>query len=137
MKPVCFILVLLILSCCNRNCLSPQVDKEIAVERLQDTIIIMNAEVSDTFVMGRDSMFYDAEGALAFSTKKDTVLYKSTGIGGSHCVKVIRKVDNDLFKTSWYLYFASKELRLRMQIQYNSKFEIRGVKLHKSTDYIL
>jgi len=70
------------------------------------------------------------------TTKKDTVIYNDTGISGNHRVTVIRKDGEDTFRSSFYLYSRNKEFRPGMQIQYNSQFEILGVKFYKSTDYI-
>lgn len=135
MKLVYFALVFLMFSCNSKKCLSPQVDGKITVEKHKDTIIIKNTEYLDTLIKGLDSMFYDTKGVLVLSTKCDTVLYENTGIGGSYGVKVIRKTKEGLFRTSWYIYFASKKFTLRKQILYNRKFEILGVTYQKTIEY--
>lgn len=136
MKLVYLALVFLMSSCNSRNSLSPKIDRNITVAKHKDTIMIKNSEYTDTFVKGRDSMFYDTKGVLVLSIKRDTVIYKDTDIGGSHGVKVIRKTEDDLYCTSWYLYFASKKFTLRKQILYNSKFDILGVTYQKTIEYI-
>lgn len=129
-------IILLLLSCDNRICIKPQVCNCAIIEKHNDTIIIKYNEYPDTLVMKNGSMYYDTNGILSLSILNDTVIYTKDNRLANVRITAIRKEDNqDVYRSSKYLYTPNGDLKLRKQILYNKNFEILGVKVIQSIEY--
>ena len=105
MKYICFLSLLILLISCNEDTILRQEKQpDITVEKKNDTIFVKYSEKeSEKFIMGNDSSYYEEDGRLFMSTRKDTVIYEDAAYLVLPIIKVIRKDDNDTYRTSLYV----------------------------------
>lgn len=82
--------------------------------------------------MGNDSSYYDEDGWLFMSTRKDTVIFEDSPYLVFPIIKVIRKDANDTYRTSFYQLDREGLPRLFWQFVYNRNYDILAIKEHRS-----
>lgn len=134
MKYFCFLTLLILLISCNKDTILRQEEQpDIAVEKNNDTIFVKYSEKeAGKYIMGNDSSYYDEDGWLFMSTRKDTVIFEDSPYLVFPIIKVIRKDANDTYRTSFYQLDREGLPRLFWQFVYNKNYDILAIKEHRS-----
>lgn len=126
-------MLILLLSCNEDTILRQEKQPDIVVEKKNDTIFVKYSEKeTEKFIMGNDSSYYDEDGNLFMSTRKDTVIYEDGPLLVLPIIKVIRKEDNDTYRTSLYILDRQGLPRPRHQLVYNKNYDILATKTYLS-----
>jgi hypothetical protein len=126
-------LLILLLSCNEDTILRQEKQPDIVVEKKNDTIFVKYSEKeTEKFIMDNDSSYYDEDGNLFMSTRKDTVIYEDGPLLVLPIIKVIRKEDNDTYRTSLYILDRQGLPRPRHQLVYNKNYDILATKKYIS-----
>ena len=127
MKYIYFLSLLILLISCNEDTILRQEKQpDITVEKKNDTIFVKYSEKeAGKYIMGNDSSYYDEDGRLFMSTRKDTVIYEDAAYLVLPIIKVIRKDDND----------KQGLPRLNSQYIYNKNYEILAIKHNIGAKY--
>lgn len=131
MKYFYFLSLLILLLSCNEDTILRQEKKpDIAVEKKNDTIFVKFSEKEpEKFIMGNDSSYYDEDGNLFMSTQKDTVIYEEDApLLVLPIIKVIRKENDDTYRTSFYQLDREGLPQLFSQFVYNKNYDILATK---------
>ena len=134
MKYICFLSLLILLISCNEDTILRQEKQpDIAVEKKNDTIFIKySEEYTEKIIMGNDSSYYDEKGRLFMSTRKDTVIYEVPSFAIYNIIQVIRKENDDTYRTSFYQLDREGLPQLFSQFVYNKNYDILAIKKHLS-----
>lgn len=137
MKYIYFLSLLILLISCNEDTILRQEKQpDITVEKKNDTIFVKYSEKeAGKYIMGNDSSYYDEDGRLFMSTRKDTVIYEDAAYLVLPIIKVIRKDDNDTYRTSLYQLDKQGLPRLNSQYIYNKNYEILAIKHNIGAKY--
>ena len=127
-------LLILLLSCNEGTILRQEKQPDIAVEKKNDTIFVKFSEKEpEKFIMGNDSSYYDEDGNLFMSTRKDTVIYEEDApLLVFPIIKVIRKENDDTYRTSFYQLDREGLPQLFSQFVYNKNYDILATKKYIS-----
>ena len=127
-------LLILLLSCNEDTILRQEKQPDIAVEKKNDTIFVKFSEKEpEKFTMGNDSSYYDEDGNLFMSTRKDTVIYEEDApLLVFPIIKVIRKENDDTYRTSFYQLDREGLPQLFSQFVYNKNYDILATKKYIS-----
>lgn len=126
-------LLILQLSCNEDTILRQEKQPDIAVEKKNDTIFVKFSEKEpEKFIMGNDSSYYDEDGNLFMSTRKDTVIYEDAPLLVLPIIKVIRKENDDTYRTSFYQLDREGLPQLFSQFVYNKNYDILATKKYIS-----
>lgn len=126
-------MLILLLSCNEDTILCQEKQPDIVVEKKNDTIFVKYSEKeTEKFIMGNDSSYYDEDGNLFMSTRKDTVIYEDGPLLVLPIIKVIRKEDNDTYRTSLYILDRQGLPRPHHQLVYNKNYDILATKTYLS-----
>lgn len=137
MKYIYFLSLLILLISCNEDTILRQEKQpDITVEKKNDTIFVKYSEKeAGKFIIGNDSSYYEEDGRLFMSTRKDTVIYEDAAYLVLPIIKVIRKDDNDTYRTSLYQLDKQGLPRLNSQYIYNKNYEILAIKHNIGAKY--
>jgi hypothetical protein len=126
-------MLILLLSCNEDTILRQEKQPDIVVEKKNDTIFVKYSEKeTEKFIMDNDSSYYDEDGNLFMSTRKDTVIYEDGPLLVLPIIKVIRKEDNDTYRTSLYILDRQGLPRPRHQLVYNKNYDILATNTYLS-----
>ena len=134
MKYIYFLTLLILLISCNEDTILRQKKQpDIAVEKKNDTIFVKYSEKGiEKYIMGNDSSYYDEDGRLFMSTRKDTVIFEEHSIDIFNIIQVIRKENDDTYRTSFYKLDREGLPQLLSQFVYKKNYDILATKIYTS-----
>ena len=134
MKYIYFLTLLILLISCNEDTILRQKKQpDIAVEKKNDTIFVKYSEKGiEKYIMGNDSSYYDEDGRLFMSTRKDTVIFEEPSIDIFNIIQVIRKENDDTYRTSFYKLDREGLPQLLSQFVYKKNYDILATKIYTS-----
>ena len=134
MKYIYFLTLLILLISCNEDTILRQKKQpDITVEKKNDTIFVKYSEKGiEKYIMGNDSSYYDEDGRLFMSTRKDTVIFEEPSIDIFNIIQVIRKENDDTYRTSFYKLDREGLPQLLSQFVYKKNYDILATKIYTS-----